>query len=142
MLPSEAAALIELIEPPSDRSAGHIDLHETTDTDESELRPSLAARDGLEFVAGEILDGFYLVGDTEDPQPEFNQAVIEAVARVTHIAPADEKGGIIGSPVTAPGGINYALRELRLCAGIATAPYRTTTEVYPDSQRATPEQCN
>jgi hypothetical protein len=29
-----------------------------------------------------------------------------------------------------------------LCAGITNAPYRTTTEVYPDSPRATPEQCN
>jgi len=29
-----------------------------------------------------------------------------------------------------------------LCAGITAAPWRTTTEVYPDSPRATPVQCN
>jgi hypothetical protein len=29
-----------------------------------------------------------------------------------------------------------------LCAGITAARYRTTTEVYPDSPRATPGQCN
>jgi hypothetical protein len=28
-----------------------------------------------------------------------------------------------------------------LCAGISGARYTTTTEVYPDSPRATPEQC-
>jgi hypothetical protein len=64
------------------------------------------------------------------------------VSEVTHIAPADARGEIIGSPVVAPGVIRYALRSLGLCAGITAAPYRTTTEVYPDSPRATPDQCN
>jgi hypothetical protein len=125
-----------------DRVLVHVDLHETTDTDESEFRPALAARDGVAFEPGEIPDGFYLVGDTEDPQPAFQQAVIAAVARVTHIAPADAGGRIIGSPVVAPGVINYPLRQLGLCAGITAARYKTTTEVYPDSPRASPEQCN
>ncbi len=138
----EAAALMELVEPIRERFIVHIDLHETTDTDESEFRPALAARDGVEYEPGEIPDGFYAVGDTEDPQPEFQQAIIRAVSQVTHIAPADEKGEIIGSPVAAPGVINYAFRKLGLCAGITKARYRTTTEVYPDSPRATPEQCN
>lgn len=138
----ESAALMELVKPLRERFIVHIDLHETTDTDESEFRPALAARDGVEFEPGEIPDGFYAVGDTEDPQPEFQQAIIRAVSKVTHIAPADEKGEIIGSPMVAPGVINYALRELGLCAGITNARYRTTTEVYPDSPRATPGQCN
>ena len=138
----ESAALMRLVEPLRDRVLVHIDLHETTDTDESEFRPALAARDGVAFEPGEIPDGFYLVGDTEDPQPAFQQAVIAAVARVTHIAPADAAGQIIGSPVVAPGVINYPLRQLGLCAGITNARYKTTTEVYPDSPRATAEQCN
>ena len=120
----------------------HIDLHETTDTDESEFRPALAARDGIAHVPGEIPDGFYLCGDSEQPQPEFQQAVIAAVANVTHIAPADRNGEIIGSPVVAPGVINYPLKRLGLCASITDAPYKTTTEVYPDSPRVTAEQCN
>jgi len=33
------------------------------------------------------------------------------------------------------------LRELGLCAGITDAPFKTTTEVYPDSPRASAEQC-
>ncbi|MGH8128874.1 MAG: M14 family metallopeptidase [Gammaproteobacteria bacterium] len=139
---AEAVALMKLIAPLRDRFVLHIDLHETTDTDESEFRPALAARDGVEYEPGTIPDGFYLCGDTEDPQPEFQQAVIAAVAKVTHIAPADDKGEIIGSPMVAPGVINYPLREWGLCAGITGARYRTTTEVYPDSPRATPEQCN
>lgn len=138
----ESAALMRLIAPLRDRFLVHIDLHETTDTDESEFRPALAARDGEEFTPDEIPDGFYLVDDSEHPQPEFQRAIIAAVAKVTHIAPADAKGQIIGSPMVAPGVIEYALKKLGLCAGITDAPYRTTTEVYPDSPRATPEQCN
>ncbi|HEX6833165.1 MAG TPA: M14 family metallocarboxypeptidase [Rudaea sp.] len=138
----ESAALMRLVAPLRDRFLVHIDLHETTDSDESEFRPALAARDGKPFERGEIPDGFYLVDDTEHPQPEFQQAVIAEVAKVTHIAPADANGQIIGSDVVAPGVIRYPLRELGLCAGITSARFRTTTEVYPDSPRATPEQCN
>ncbi len=121
--------------------AAHIDLHETTNTDESEYRPAVAARDGKVFEPGSIPDGFYLVDDTDNLQPAFQQAIIEAVGRVTHIAPADEKNEIIGSPVVAPGVIRYAMKQLGLCASISGARYTTTTEVYPDSLRATPEQC-
>ncbi len=138
----ESAALASLVAPLRDRFLVHVDLHETTDSDESEFRPAKAARDGEVFEPGEIPDGFYTVGDTEDPQPEFQAAVIAAVAKVTHIAPADVQGQIIGEVVVQPGGINYAVRELGLCAGVTTARYRTTTEVYPDSPRASAEQCN
>ena len=138
----EAAALIRLVAPLRDRVIVHMDLHETTDTDESEFRPALAARDGIDYVPDAIPDGFYLCGDSENPQLAFQHAVIAAVAKVTHIAPADANGLIIGSPVVAPGVILYPYRQLGLCAGITDAAYRTTTEVYPDSPRATPEQCN
>jgi predicted deacylase len=138
----EPAALMRFVAPFRGRVLMHIDLHETTDTDESEFRPALAARDGTLFTPGTIPDGFYLCGDTENPQPAFQQAVIAAVAKVTHIAPADPDGTIIGSPTVAPGVIEYPLVKWGLCAGITAARYRTTTEVYPDSPRATPEQCN
>lgn len=139
---AESAALIDLVAPWRERVQVHVDLHETTDSDESEFRPALAARDGKAYEPGEIPDGFYVVGDSERPQLAFQQAVIAAVSAVTHIAPADRDGAIIGSPVVAPGVILYPVRELGLCAGITDAPYTTTTEVYPDSPRATPEQCN
>jgi hypothetical protein len=138
----EAAALTRLVASTRGRMLVHVDLHETTDTDESVFRPALAARDGKAFEPGEIPDGFYLCGDSEAPEPEFQQAIIAAVAKVTHIAPADGAGQLIGSPVVAPGVIHYAYRQLGLCGGVTDARYRTTTEVYPDSPRATPEQCN
>lgn len=138
----ESAALVSLLTPLSDRVLVHIDLHETTDSDESEFRPALAARDGVDFIPGEVPDGFYLVDDSAKPQPAFQQAVIEAVAKVTHIAVADARGNIIRSPEVAPGVIEYALRTLGLCAGITNARYVTTTEVYPDSPRVTRQQCN
>jgi hypothetical protein len=61
----------------------HVDLHETTDTDNSEFDPAKAARDGKPFDWHAIPDGFYLVADTERPVPEFQHALIDAVRRVT-----------------------------------------------------------
>jgi len=138
----ESAALLRLVAPLRGKFLVHVDLHETTDTDESEFRPALSARDGKPFEPDVIPDGFYLVDDAANPQPEFQQAIIAAVAQVTHIAPADAKGEIIGSPVLSHGVIQYPFQQLGLCAGISGARYTTTTEVYPDSPRATPEQCN
>jgi len=50
----------------------HIDMHETTDTDNSEFGPAKAARDGTALDPHAIPDGFYLVGDTERPNPSSN----------------------------------------------------------------------
>lgn len=137
----EATALMGWVQSASSDYLLHIDLHETTDSDETEFRPALSARDGVAFEEGLIPDGFYLVADSEDPQLAFQQAVISAVEQVTHIAPADEKGEIIGSPVIARGIIEYPLAQLALCASITNARFKTTTEVYPDSPRVTPEDC-
>ena len=137
----ESANLIKLVATLGDVLM-HIDPHETTDSDETEFRPALAARDGLEYIEGMIPDGFYTVGDTENPQPEFQKAVIESVAKVTHIAPADDKGEIIGSPVVQFGVINYPMVKLGLCGGVTNCTYGTTTEVYPDSPKVTDEECN
>jgi hypothetical protein len=138
----ESTALMEWVRSAASNYLLHIDLHETTDSDETEFRPALSARDGKPFEPGLIPDGFYLVADSEDPQLEFQKAVIEAVEKVTHIAPADGKGEIIGSPVIARGIIEYPLTQLALCASITNARFKTTTEVYPDSPRVTPEDCD
>lgn len=139
--PREATALIDLVRSFADDFLVHIDLHETTDSDETEFRPALSARDGKPFEPGEIPDGFYTVADSADQQLEFQSAVIAAVEQVTHIAPADAQGEIIGSPVIAHGVIEYPFDELGLCPSITKARFKTTTEVYPDSPRATPEIC-
>jgi hypothetical protein len=139
---AESAALMRLVAPLRDRFLVHIDLHETTDSDESEFRPALAARDGKPFEPGTIPDGFYVVADSANRQLPFQEAVIAAVLRVTHIAAADENGQLIGSDVIAPGVIEYAVRPLGLCTSITNARYTTVTEVYPDSPRASAEQCN
>ena len=139
---AESAALWQLAQPLQGRFLVHIDLHETTDSDESEFRPALAAREGKPFEPGTIPDGFYLCADSARPEPAFQQAINAEVAKVTHIAPADPDGTIIGSPVVAPGVIEYDCRALGLCAGVTDARFVTTTEVYPDSPRASPQQCN
>ena len=138
---AEAAALLALVADHDQEFLVHLDLHETTDTDETEFRPAMAARDGASYEPGLIPDGFYTVGDTANPQPDFQAAIIAGVAQVTHIAPADGDGQIIGSDMTQPGVINYPFDELGLCAGITGARYTTTTEVYPDSPSATAAIC-
>ena len=138
----ESAALTRLVDETGADFLVHIDLHETTDSDEEEFRPALAARDGKPFEPGLIPDGFYCVGDAENPQPEFQAAIIAGVRAVTHIAPADADGKIIGADVTQPGVINYPFKALGLCAGLTDARFTSTTEVYPDSPQATPAICN
>mgnify|MGYP001429837092 CR=1 FL=1 len=138
----ESALLMKFIEEMDVALTLHIDLHETTDTDNSEFRPALAARDGTTHDNWNIPDGFYTVANTPNPQLAFQQAVIEAVKRVTHIAPADENGKIIGAEVVSEGVICYDKKALFLCGGMTDANYVTTTEVYPDSANATPQNCN
>ncbi len=139
---AESVTLIKLVTSQPGSFLLHIDLHETTDSDESEFRPALAARDGEDFKPGSIPDGFYLVDNTENPQPDFHQAIIAAVEQVTHIAPADEDGKIIGSPVVAHGVIRYPQAKYAMCSSVTGARFTTTTEVYPDSVRATSKICN
>ena len=139
---AEAALAMACVAAQSATFALHVDLHETTDTDNSEFGPAKAARDGKAFDWHAIPDGFYLVGDTERPEPAFQRALIEAVRGVTRIADADEHGHLIGTKMEQPGVINYAKRALGLCGGMTGARFVTTTEVYPDSATATPVECN
>jgi hypothetical protein len=137
----EAQLLMQFVDSLDTKFLAHFDLHETTDTDNSEFRPALAARDGTVHDNWDIPDGFYLVGDTEKPVPEFQQAIIEAVEKVTHIAPPDASNKIIGAPLEQKGVINYDKKKLALCGGFTGADYVTTTEVYPDSPQADDENC-
>ena len=158
----------------------HTDLHETTDSDNSEFTPAKAARDGrgrileishalntlthpyththaphihnaatslLSFPAGlaipvwePIPDGFYLIGDVERPQLGWHRAMIAAVKEVTHIAPPDSKNEIVGEKVVDEGIL--ICPSVGDCGCHTSALYCTTTEVYPDSSRTSPDECN
>lgn len=119
----------------------HFDLHETTDTDNTVFRPALAARDAIIQDNWNIPDGFYLVGDVNNPNSEFQRVIIESVEKVTHIAPPDENGRIIGKKLSQKGVVNYDTKSLGLCSGFSNGRYTTTTEVYPDSDRVTADDC-
>jgi hypothetical protein len=119
----------------------HFDLHETTDTDNTIFRLAKQARDGKLEELSEIPDGFYVVGDANNPQKEFQKAIIHSVKKVTHIAPPDGDGNIIGVPLEDDGVINYDMKKLFLCGGFSNAEYSTTTEVYPDSPKVTDAVC-
>jgi hypothetical protein len=87
----ECAAVMQLLGGLAVQWTMHIDLHETTDTDESEFRPAKSARDGTAYEPDGIPDGFYLVGDSLCPQHRWHTAVIDAVRKETHIAAPDAK---------------------------------------------------
>lgn len=137
----ESAAIMQYLADNSIAPYAHIDLHETTDTDNSEFRPALAARDAKTHDNWNIPDGFYLVADSERPEHEFQTAIIKSVEKVTHIAPSDENNQLIGVPQTQFGVINYEAKKLGLCMGLTDAEFVTTTEVYPDSPQASDEIC-
>ena len=118
----------------------HVDLHETTDTDETEFRP--ARRRGTASTSPRTSSPMASTpwATRKTRNPTFS-ATSSTRCPVTHIAPSVD-GKIIGEPVTQPGVINYPVRELGLCASVTNARYVTTTEVYPDSPKCTDDQCN
>ena len=138
----ESAAIMNYVAELNTDIFVHIDLHETTDTDNTTFRPALSARDAIEQKNWNIPDGFYLVANSVNPAAGFQKAIIEAVDKITHIAPADADGKLIGVPFEQFGVINYAARDLGLCMGLTDAQYMTTTEVYPDSPKSDDETCN
>lgn len=120
----------------------HFDLHETTDTDNTVFRIALEKRDAKKQDFSEIPDGFYVVGNSHKIEKDFQEAVIDSVKKVTHIAPPDERGMLLGTKIESEGVINYDMKKLFLCGGFSDALYSTTTEVYPDSPKVTDENCN
>ncbi|WP_286235443.1 M14 family metallopeptidase [Thalassotalea sediminis] len=138
----ESAKLMMFVESLGTRLLAHFDLHETTDSDNTEFRPALAARDAETHDNWNIPDGFYLVANSAKAEPDFQKAIIEAVSKVTHIAPADDNNQLIGVPLSQKGVINYDATPLGLCMGFSDATYVTTTEVYPDSPKVDADNCN
>ena len=137
----ESAALIKYVESNAIDFVAHFDLHETTDTDNTEFRPALAARDGVTNDNWDIPDGFYTVGDSDKPTADFQTAIIKSVEKVTHIAPPASDGKIIGETLQQWGVINYDAKPLGLCMSVSNAKFVTTTEVYPDSPHVDNENC-
>jgi hypothetical protein len=141
----ETAALMELVASLGvEQWAMHLDLHETTDSDLDEFRPAKASRDGLPLPYETIPDGFYLIGTTDaaptTPQRQWLAAIVDGVRQVTHIAPPDAKGEVVGEVVVQDGIILTPHAGRSRC--ITNATFRATTEVYPDSMGVTAEQCN
>jgi hypothetical protein len=83
---SQAAPYPSKVEP---NSTGR---YETTDTDATEFMPAKHAKVGVPYEKEVIPDGFYVVGDSVEPQLGFLQTVNGSVRKVTHIAPSDDEG--------------------------------------------------
>lgn len=116
---------------------GHIDLHETTDSDKQFL-PEEYSKNGLHLDAKDvgIPDGFYLIGCKGFVRAELEKAMMDAVRKVTHIAEPDEEGKITGTLPSQEGVIHESIPGL--CAEFTAAKSRLgafTTEMYPDSEK-------
>jgi len=147
----ESAAFISYLESLDVKEwACHLDLHETTDTDSTEFMPAKHAKAGLMYAGEVIPDGFYLVGDTEEPKLDFLQAIISGVEKVTHIVTnktiieecTNSFVGCLCLEAVSEGVILVPTKSLGLCCSITGGRYATTTEVYPDSPSATDAICN
>jgi hypothetical protein len=120
----------------------HVDLHETTNTDCTEFRPAKAARDGLKEYDDHVPDGFYLVGDSLTNHLQWYKYILDRVEKITHIAPVEDDNTLSGYPATSHGLICVPAKELGLCGGgCVDARFVLTTEVYPDSERTSPDDC-
>lgn len=116
---------------------GHIDLHETTNSDRVFL-PEEYSKNGLLLEAKDIdiPDGFYLIGVQGFSRPELEKAMIESVRKVTHIAKPDAQGRILETAISLEGVIHNNIPGL--CAEFTPAKSHLgayTTEVYPDSDK-------
>lgn len=116
---------------------GHIDLHETTDSDRVFL-PEEYSKNGLSLKTEDVSipDGYYLIGVKGHENPALEKAIIAKVREVTHIAEADGKGQILDIPISQEGVIHTSIPGL--CGQYTTAVSRLgafTTEMYPDSPR-------
>ncbi len=138
----ECKLFLNAIEAQNVEFFAHFDLHETTDTDNTIFRVALEKRDAKKQEFSEIPDGFYVVGNSHKVEKYFQKAIIESVKKVTHIAPADSAGKLIGVKIEDEGVVNYDMKKLFLCGGFSEAQFATTTEVYPDSPKVTDEICN
>ena len=138
----ECRLFLEAMQTQNAQITAHFDLHETTDTDNTIFRIALEKRDAKKQELSEIPDGFYVVGNSQRIEKGFQKAIIESVKKVTHIAPADDRGMLIGVKIEDEGVVNYDMKKLFLCGGFSEAKYSTTTEVYPDSPKITDEICN
>lgn len=77
------------------------------------------------------------IGDSDRPCSAFNMAIIRGVEKVTHLIP--ESDSCLGEVVVQRACFNAPGRMLGLCMGFTTAPYVSTTEVYPDSPSCSDE---
>ncbi len=135
---------VRLVAPLRDRLLVHVDLHETTDTDESEFRPALAARDGKPFEpdgdSGRVLSGRRCRA-ARSRSSSRRSSMRSRRSRISRRADAQGRDHRL-APGRA-GRDRYRAAQARPRAPASpTRATRPTTEVYPDSPRATPEQCN
>jgi hypothetical protein len=140
---NEAHLLMNALSKYQNQISAHFDLHETTDSDVTEFRPALIAKNGFDKKPSkDIPDGFYVLGTHNNSDLDFQQAIITSVEKVTQIAPSDENGNLIGEKSTSKGVANIDTKKYKgVCFAQTGTKYAVTTEMYP-GKNVNSEKCN
>ena len=108
--------------------------------------PEAYEKEGNKYNPVLIPDGFYLIGDSthskDQKVKDWLASIIDSVRQVTHMAPTDVNGKIMGHRPSQEAVILLWSHGLNLCTTVTGARYTTSTEVYPDSAGMTDTQCN
>lgn len=114
--------------------AAAVDLHETPDRDKTMMPPQYQ-RYGITMTADDILipNGYYLISNVANKDPDMATSIIEAVSKVTPIAPDPEihgeknENGVVTSKGDSPThqGLNQAYMK-------TISENSFTTEIYPE----------
>lgn len=114
--------------------AAAVDLHETPDRDKTMMPPQYQ-RYGIQLTADDILipNGYYLISNVSNTAPGMASKIIEAVKKVTPIAPDPEihgeknENGVVISEGNSPThqGLNQAYMR-------TISDNSFTTEIYPE----------
>jgi hypothetical protein len=108
-----------------------------TDSDETEFRPALAARDGKEFEPEGIPDGFYVVDDSNIRNPASSTRSSKRRQGHPHRAGRRETARSSARPWSPPESSNIRSSSFGLCAGITQG---RVTGRPPRSIRTAPVQ--
>lgn len=130
--------------------AAAVDLHETPDRDKV-MMPLQYQRYGIEISSDDILipNGYYLISNASNLAPRMASHIIDAVRKVTPIAPDPEIGGVKNdNGVIVSQGQNPTHQGLNQFYMRTLSENSFTTEIYPEihpepkgSQEAIAAQC-
>ncbi|MEZ5815051.1 MAG: peptidase [Alphaproteobacteria bacterium] len=136
-----AMAFIDSLQGPID---AHMDLHETPESDRTIFRPEQASIDGTTYEDTPKPDGSYLITPETLRMEQLERAIVASMKKILPIASPDNDGNINSLKMQHEGVIRYPAGK-GVCMDYTNAASRLgafTTEIYPDGEHTTEQDCN